>query len=747
MNRPRHKRIKFWSVLICITLVVPANICFVEAQSVEDISSLTIEANEDNTDTINSFPDEKDEDESEKNRIMKEQEETWPISSDEGESELANIDEEDLTASENSQDQQAEKSGTIQTQGIIGTSQWMLYDTGRLEIGAGTLPAFHATNYPIWSINWNDQITEIDFVGDVVANEQSGYLFVNLINVEKITNLNRLNTSNVVNMDSMFANMSSLTELDMNEFDTSNVISMNGMLRNMTSLETLILGEHVNTFPEAGLLEIPANMFWLGDNTETRFETSSDFMTNFNGSEHADIYRKKRIIGNFWGSSEWVLHDNGKLEIKEGTFAMSTVDNRPTWYEFKDQITEIEFTGDVIAHSHSGSLFANLENVEKITNLNRLNTSNVTMMWNMFSDMNSLRELDVGNFDTSNVRNMNLMFNGLRLITELDVSSFDTSNVEDMSYMFSHMSSLTKLNLSKFNTSRVTNMGAMFYNTPRLESLDISSFDTSNVRSMLGMFYITSGLNELDLSHFDTSNVTNMFGMFAYTLEVSSLNLSHFDTSNVVNMEQMFVGSSVEELNLSNFQMNSEVRTDGMFEEALHLNTLHLGSEFRFNGKEALRVLPEMMMWQGDNTNTRFDTSEDFMTNFNGSEHADIYRVIVTEPIQMKIPVNMLFQSNSTDLTSLESKKYQIENLSNFAVNVSVSSLEEATNISFIKKLKLNEVGLIEDGEPIELEEQLLMSLSAQGIQDMSFSGTAQEVEKETNPSFQLIVKFIPQFD
>ena len=134
---------------------------------------------------------------------------------------------------------------------------------------------------------------------------------------------------------------------------------------------------------------------------------------------------------------------------------------------------------DIYGNVDSSNLFSNIggssncTSTETITNINLLNTSNVTNMESMFAylgDGGAITSLDLGNnFDTSNVTNMNAMFTytGYHSMVTLDLGDkFDTSNVTDMSYMFGQMGieSLENLILGdKFDTSNVTNMEYMFY--------------------------------------------------------------------------------------------------------------------------------------------------------------------------------------------------------------------------------------------------------------------------------------------
>ena len=191
----------------------------------------------------------------------------------------------------------------------------------------------------------------------------------------------------------------------------------------------------------------------------------------------------------------------------------------------------------------------------------------------------NILSLDLSNFDTSRVTDMSSMFSNMFNLTSLNLSNFDTSRVTDMNSMFRNMFNLTSLNLSNFNTSKVTNMDSMFDGMHNLANLNLSNFDTSKVTNMYGMFDGMHNLANLNLSNFDTSKVTNMGSMFLNIKSLTSLNLSNFDTSKVTNMKFMFAGmSSLITLDLSNFNTSKVTDISAMFAGTPSLITLDLSN-------------------------------------------------------------------------------------------------------------------------------------------------------------------------
>ena len=164
--------------------------------------------------------------------------------------------------------------------------------------------------------------------------------------------------------------------------------------------------------------------------------------------------------------------------------------------------------------SYARYWFCGMENLESITGISYLNTSEVTNMAHMFDGCSSLKALDV--------------------------SGFNTSNVTDMSCMFRYCDIVDSLDVSGFNTKYVKYMDNMFYNCYLLRSLDVSGFDTRNVTDMSGMFASCGGVANFDVSGFNTAKVTNMSKMFMYCNRLRSLDLSSFNTAKVTDMEMMF---------------------------------------------------------------------------------------------------------------------------------------------------------------------------------------------------------------
>ena len=192
-------------------------------------------------------------------------------------------------------------------------------------------------------------------------------------------------------------------------------------------------------------------------------------------------------------------YDNDRSSHSGITYVLNAGEDWPRWIEYGYYVKHVVFAPSfAAARPTSTSLwFGGMSNLESITGLSYLNTSEVTNMSSMFSGCYALTSLDLSNFNTSQVTSMESMFNDCGNLTSLDLSSFNTSQVTNMSGMFNACWALTSVDLSSFNTSLVIGMGYMFNDCWALTSLDLGSFNTSQVTNMEGMFEDCTSLHTI----------------------------------------------------------------------------------------------------------------------------------------------------------------------------------------------------------------------------------------------------------
>lgn len=262
------------------------------------------------------------------------------------------------------------------------------------------------------------KIKEIIFTEPTKTPVDSTLLFssnsTKLTNVMNITGIEKLDTSNTVNMSRMFIEMSNIKELDLSHFVTTNVNNMDAMFYKLENIEKL----NVSSFDTSKVTDM-SSMF-----SELRKLPVLD-ISNF---DTKNVLTMREMFNNDENMSE-LIFDKTKFDTSNVT-----------------------------------SLFYTFNNMYKLKELDvsNFNTSKVTNMSATFREMRAIEKLDVSNFNTSNVTSMSSMFSGISGLSAIDVTKFDTTKVRNMSQMFSRMPGISSLNLESFDFTNVSNKNGMF---------------------------------------------------------------------------------------------------------------------------------------------------------------------------------------------------------------------------------------------------------------------------------------------
>ena len=500
------------------------------------------------------------------------------------------------------------------------TTLTFYYDNQRSSRTDVTYDLNTGSNDPDWRTDGTNAVVTKVVFNSSFANARPTTTFrwfSSMENLQSITGMSYLNTSNVTNMTGMFMYCRNLANIDLTHLNTSQVTLMWGMFYYCTSLTSLNLSSF-NTSRVTQMtcmFEGDTNLrtIYVGNGWSTDAVTYSSWMftdctslvggkgTTYNSSNpkdktYAHIDGGPSNPGYFtrdpnapeayacYTPSNTTLtfyYDKLRSNRSGTTYDLNEDNNWPGWNSdgTAESVTRVVFYSsfaDARPTSTQGWL-ADMTNLQSVLGIQYLNTSEVTNMFFMFAYC-GLPSLNLSYLNTSNVTSMEGMFLNSSF-TSLDVSSFNTSNVVDMNEMFAYCYNLTSLDLSTFNTSNVTNMEGMFNESISLESINMSNWNTSNVTDMSYMFNECNALSSIDVSHFNTSNVTDMQSMFNYCTSLTSLDLRNFDTSNVTNMEGMFASChALESFNVSNWNTSKVTNMGSMFQSCSSLTSLDLGS-------------------------------------------------------------------------------------------------------------------------------------------------------------------------
>lgn len=181
----------------------------------------------------------------------------------------------------------------------------------------------------------------------------------------------------------------------------------------------------------------------------------------------------------------------------------------------------------------------------------------------------SMKEVKLTSTANMFSQDTNDALNNIESITGLEY--LNTSEVKNMSRMFAGCCELSSLDLSHFNTEKVVWMTGMFSSCHKIQSLDLSSFKTTNVKHMSSMFNWCKKLTSLDVSHFDISNVIAMDYMFANCHHLTTIYCNEdwstypsISSTNMFSNSPLIVGEQGTEWSESNSNDIVYARPDGL---------------------------------------------------------------------------------------------------------------------------------------------------------------------------------------
>ena len=492
-----------------------------------------------------------------------------------------------------------------------------------------------------------------------------GYMFHNCIKLTSL-DLSSFNTSNVTNMFFMFYNCSSLTSLDLSSFNTSQVIEMSCMFNNCSNLRTIYVGNGWSTAVVTSSGDMFYNCTRLVGSRGTTYNASNPMNKTY---AHIDGGTSNPGYFTAEGEEPWTgpeayacytpsnttltfYYDNQRSSRPGTTYTLNTGSNYPDWITdgTKDYVTKVVFDPSFAGARPTTTYewFMHMDNLQSITGMSYLNTSEVTNMAWMFGYCAGLTSLDLSHFNTSKVTNMGVMFYGCSSLTSLDLSCFNTSKVTDMDAMFNQCSNLRTIYVgSGWSTAAVTASSNMFTNCTSLVGGMGTTYDASHVdkeyahidggtsnpgyftaateayacytssNTTLTFYYdnyrssrpgttydLNTGSNYTDWDTDGTkSNVTKVvfdpsfanarptttFDWFYGMQKLQSITgMSYLNTSEVTNMSLMFQNCYLlTSLDLSHFNTSKVTDMGGMFSNSTSLTSLDLSS---FNTSKVSRM-------------------------------------------------------------------------------------------------------------------------------------------------------------
>ena len=270
--------------------------------------------------------------------------------------------------------------------------------------------------------------------------------------------------------------------------------------------------------------------------------------------------------------------DNGDGTYTTKIYADS-LDNLPTKINFTANNNLL--TVDKLNTSKVTTMFQMFRSCGNLTAINcRLDTSSVTNeISQIFNGCSKLEYIDATNLVGSNIKYASSLFSNCNLLKQIDgLDTWDISGITDFSNMFANCYALSDLTaVENWDMSNAKILDSMFARCNAIESFNLTKWDVSNVTDMRYMFGWARGPVSIDMTGWDTSNVTNMYYMFGFCNKLTEIKgLENFNTAKVTNMQFMLTDYQGIELDLSGWDVSSVTNMSQLFDNCLNLQSLNL---------------------------------------------------------------------------------------------------------------------------------------------------------------------------
>lgn len=343
--------------------------------------------------------------------------------------------------------------------------------------------------------------------------------FFGMTQVTAIEGLEYLNTSEVTNMNSMFAYCSSLTSLDLNSFDMGKVTNTTTMFSNCRSLTTIYCGntwdistsihmfEHCSSLVGATAYDISKTNGDMANPTTGYFTQPHDrvFAVWCNGNKtlyftvpetalsEGGQYKGQTITA-VWNGNNVVAHPQWNYDGLAGSFPEHVV-IEPSFASAKPKSL--------------AEWFKNFAKLQDITGIEYLNTSEVTSAAQMFANCAKLTSLDLTGFDMDKVSSTQQMFYGCNALTTIYCNDTWTPTTSaEMFYNCTSLKGAANFNANKLNKEMANPVTGYFTATKNLTQL-ANTEDWNRLAT-----YVAAGNSCEDMTFTMTANFVagNMIG-------------------------------------------------------------------------------------------------------------------------------------------------------------------------------------------------------------------------------------------
>ena len=446
--------------------------------------------------------------------------------------------------------------------------------------------------------------------------------FYGMGNLQSITGISYLNTSEVTNMAWMFGQCENLTSLDLSGFNTANVTDMRGMFTRCNKLTTIYASSSWSTAAVTDSYNMFNDCTSLVGGMGTTYNSShvdkayahidggtsnpGYFTRDPNSPEAYACYTSSNTTLTFY-------YDNLRSSRTGTTYDLNTGSNITGWETSgtNANVTRVVFNSSFAnaRPTTTYSWFYGMGNLQSITGMKEyLKTSAVTNMAWMFSESTKLTTIDLSGFNTAKVTDMRGMFSSCNMLTTIYVGSgWSTAAVTSSNSMFENCTSLVGGKGTTYNANHTDkayahidggtsnpgyftgpmayacytpdNTTLTFYYDSQRSTRPGTTYDLNTEQNLPGWHYNNITKVVFNPSFADARPTTTYRWFDGLTKLTTITGMNYLNTSEVTDMGYMFYTcSSLTSLDLSSFNTSKVTDMQYMFFGCSSLTSLNLSN-------------------------------------------------------------------------------------------------------------------------------------------------------------------------
>lgn len=493
------------------------------------------------------------------------------------------------------------------------SNTWMTYTVQREKVGNGTGTSLLTTYY---AFAYGRNLRSLDISNLYTPNiTDMQYTFIECLRLTGTLDLRHWVTSKVTTLTYCFSNCVGLEYIDIRGWDTSKITGITYCFNECNSVKEIKGIEDVVVTGCTSLASVFLNCYSLKELDLGDWNTAkaSSLANTFNGcisltSLNIGSWNTAKVT-NFSSTFSYCM-SLPVIDVKNWNTGKATAFT--STFNACRSVKELDLSGWTHGTLTSiATMFAYCHNLQHIDFSHIMVTSACTSIYGLFTGCWSLKEINLNpNWDVSGLTNstntansvfyncyslekitgikdwqfylnnsLANMFSNCNSLKQVDVSGWKVNTITSFASMFTGCYSLENLDISNWNVQSATSFANMFQNNYCLKELDLSSWNTANVTTMVSMFNGCRSLVSVgDLKNWDTAKVTTMANMFTDCRSLKEVKgLSNWDVRKVTTLSEMFFGTrALQEISIEGWNLAACTAITSLFRQCYGLKTLSL---------------------------------------------------------------------------------------------------------------------------------------------------------------------------